>query len=162
MKWYKLMAFSMIPAEQLWSWPIYLKSPLFRYLFLAYLGGVGGGGGMWDLANPTHATIPTARITHPNMSYFRSLLFFFFAVWEQVTSKQLEYEETRINILHQFEYKFVDPEMNVKVGEAWWVSQSLLFFFSLPIISLKYIVLHFNLNARKLLDSVKSMKHKHY
>lgn len=47
---------------------------------LSYRGGGGGGGGTWDFANPTHATIPTARITHPNMSYFRSLLFFFFAV----------------------------------------------------------------------------------
>ena len=38
----------------------------------------GGGGGTWDFANPTHATMPTARIIHPNMSYLRSLLFFFF------------------------------------------------------------------------------------
>lgn len=44
-----------------------------------HLGG-GGGGGNWDFANPTHATIPTARIIHPNMSYLRSLLFFFFKV----------------------------------------------------------------------------------
>ena len=43
-------------------------------------GGGGGGGGNWDFANPTHATIPTARIIHPNMSYLRSLLFFFFKV----------------------------------------------------------------------------------
>lgn len=38
----------------------------------------GGGGGTWDFANPTHATMPTARIVHPNMSYLRSLLFFYF------------------------------------------------------------------------------------
>lgn len=43
---------------------------------LTYRGG--GGGGTWDFANPTQATIPTARIIHPNMSYLRSLLFFFF------------------------------------------------------------------------------------
>jgi len=43
-----------------------------------YRGGEGGGGGRFDFANPTHATMPTARIIHPNMSYFRSLLFFFF------------------------------------------------------------------------------------
>lgn len=42
-------------------------------LYKAYLAG---GGGMWDFAIPIHATIPTARITHPNMSYFRSPLFF--------------------------------------------------------------------------------------
>lgn len=42
--------------------------------FKAYRGD--GGGGMLDFAIPTHATIPTARIIHPNMSYFKSLLFF--------------------------------------------------------------------------------------
>lgn len=35
----------------------------------------GGGGGTFALANPTQATIVTARITHPNISYFKSLLF---------------------------------------------------------------------------------------
>lgn len=35
----------------------------------------GGGEGTLALANPTHATIVTASITQPNMSYFRSLLF---------------------------------------------------------------------------------------
>lgn len=42
--------------------------------FIAYLGG----GGTWDFAIPTHATIPTARIIHPKMSYLKSLLFLFF------------------------------------------------------------------------------------
>jgi hypothetical protein len=36
-----------------------------------------GGGGTWDFAIPIHATIPTARIIHPNISYFRSLFAFF-------------------------------------------------------------------------------------
>lgn len=44
---------------------------------------LGGGGGMFDFANPTHATMPTARIIHPNMSYFRSLLFFGFPLCKQ-------------------------------------------------------------------------------
>jgi hypothetical protein len=43
-----------------------------------YRGGGGGGGGRFDLAKPTHATMPTARINHPAMSYFRVLSFFFF------------------------------------------------------------------------------------
>lgn len=41
-----------------------------------YLGGGWTGGGTLDFAKPTHATSPTASITHPKMSYFRSLLFF--------------------------------------------------------------------------------------
>lgn len=41
------------------------------------LAHLGGGGGILDFAYPIHATIATARITHPNMSYLRSLLFGF-------------------------------------------------------------------------------------
>lgn len=50
---------------------------IFEVQYCTYLGG---GGGKWDLAKPTHATMPTARIIHPNTSYLRSLLFFFFDV----------------------------------------------------------------------------------
>lgn len=41
---------------------------------------------MWDFAIPTHATIPTAKIIHPNMSYLRSLLFFFFLELWKITN----------------------------------------------------------------------------
>lgn len=61
-------------------------------IYKAYLGG---GGGMLDFAIPTHATMPTARITHPNMSYFRSLLFLVL-VWNQtnnlIRSSSYEYK----------------------------------------------------------------------
>lgn len=48
-----------------------------------------GGGGTLDFANPTHATKPTASIIHPNMSYFRSLLPFFFGVMKEGKSMKL-------------------------------------------------------------------------
>jgi len=44
----------------------------------AYRGAGGGGGGRFAFANPTQVTMPIARITHPSMSYFVSLFFFFF------------------------------------------------------------------------------------
>lgn len=40
--------------------------------------GAGGGVGIWCFAKPTHATMPTARITQPSMSYLRSLFAFVF------------------------------------------------------------------------------------
>jgi hypothetical protein len=56
------------------SFDQYLNIPanILAYLLHAYLGG-----GTLDFAIPTQATMPTARIIHPNISYFRSLFVFF-------------------------------------------------------------------------------------
>jgi hypothetical protein len=43
-----------------------------------HLAGGGGGGGMFALAIPTQAKMPTPRITHPQTSYQKSVSFFFF------------------------------------------------------------------------------------
>lgn len=40
-----------------------------------------GVGGTFDFAIATHETIPTARIIHPHISYFRSLDAAFFEFW---------------------------------------------------------------------------------
>jgi hypothetical protein len=50
-----------------------ILAKILAYLLHAYLGG----GGTLDFAIPTQATMPTARIIHPNISYFRSLFVFF-------------------------------------------------------------------------------------
>jgi hypothetical protein len=43
-----------------------------------HLAGGGGGGGMFALAIPTQAKMPTLRITHPQTSYQKSVSSFFF------------------------------------------------------------------------------------
>lgn len=58
-------------------WDGYFSHKKYR----AYLGG--GGGGMLDFASPTHATMPTARIIHPHMSYLRSLLLLALELWNK-------------------------------------------------------------------------------
>lgn len=62
-----------LPLQQVSYYPELLE---YSWICSAYLGG----GGTWDFAKPTHATMPTASIIHPKMSYLRSLLFLFFAV----------------------------------------------------------------------------------
>lgn len=56
---------------------------------------------MLDLAIPTHATIPTARIAHPNMSYLRSLLFCFLDSWNDPNNDIKVYNKQTKAGVHQ-------------------------------------------------------------